>query len=715
MPRRTLLTLVLILGLGQRAAALAPHELLLAVNQNSPRSLELANRYAALRGLPPENIVYFDLPASVLAPAAEISSNDFARCIWQPLDAALRERNLLGRILGVAYSCDFPVRVGATPALSLPGATFVRGHFPDPGVVATGLYASVFFAGPARPESAGAPSHSLSWFRDAVPPPRLLPLPAMLLGHAGARGLEPAEIFQIMEKTGRPFAQPWTGAFLLHTNSDLRSRMRDWQFRAVRDELAALGAPAFITNAPPAAGTPVLGFMTGAAWPAPPRASFAPGAYADHCTSFAAHFDGSDQKKLTLWLLGGASLSAGTVVEPFSVWTKFPHARFFAHQVRGCSALECFALSVRCPLQLLPVGDPLAAPGAPPLSARLVLQVAGPRFSALLQLSGAPTNPAVHYAFFLDGRELGRNATRPGIALDGTRLPEGHHRLRGVATCGDTIRFCAEAGEGFVWNPSGKMPALFGVVRGARISAATPLQLQITAPITAGYVGVTQGARLLARGAARTLTLDPARLGAGPVELQPVAWFSDGTVSRGEPVAFEILPTAPSPEPAGFQAVGKFSAVVPTLGSLEQTPAGTLAFSTTNGCAVAAAPVGTVQELAVTLTPAAAALEAGARAGLAFNIRDEKNFDFFGLIGETSGWTLAQVRGGTFGVVAARGWPVRAGKEYRLGLRAGTNGVECLVNREKLLESADVKLDAAPLGIGVSGAGAMFGGLQFKP
>ncbi len=715
MHRSLFLAFLLALGLAQRAAALAPHELLLAVNQNSPRSLELANRYAALRGVPPENIVYLDLPASVLAPAAEISSNDFARLIWQPLDDALRGRNLLGRILGVAYSCDFPVRITATPALSLTGATFVRGRFPEPGLVATGLLVSAFFAGPARPDGAVAPSRSLGWFRDAVPPPRLLPLPAMLLGHAGARGLEPDELFRTLVRAGQPFAQPWQGAFVLHTSDDLRSRMRDWQFSAARDELAALGAPALVTNAPPAAGAAVLGFMTGAAWPAPPQGAFAPGAYADHCTSFAAHFDGSDQAKLTLWLRAGAACSAGTVVEPYSIWMKFPNARFFAHQVRGCAALECFAQSVRCPLQLLPVGDPLAAPGATPFSTQLALRSEGPRFSALLQLSGVPTNTAARYSFFLDGREIVHNAERSGVTFDAARLSEGHHRLVGVATCGDTLRNCAQAGTGFVWNANGKMPVLYGITAGARVDAAAPLQLQITAPIAAGDVGLVQGARLLARGPARTITLDPARLGAGPVELQPIAWFLDGTTSRGVPVAFDSVPAAPPPEPAGFQAVEEFSAAFPTLGKLEKQTAGALAFSTTNACAIAAAPAAAVRELAVTLTPAGSSLSSGARAGLAFNIRDEKNFDFFGLGGETSGWTLAQVRGGTFAIVAERGRPIRAGQGYRLGVRAGTNGIECLVNREPLFSHARVQLEKAPFGLGVSGAGASFGGLRFWP
>ena len=698
-----------------RIFALAPHELLLAVNQNSPRSLELANRYAALRAVPPENIVYLDLPASVLAPAAEISTNDFARLIWQPLEMALHERNLLGRVLGMAYSCDFPVRVSGSPALSLTGATFVRGRLPDPGLVATGLYASAFFAGPSRPDGATAPSRSLGWFRAAAPPMRLLPLPAMLLAHTGSRGLEPEEVFQSLEKGALPVSNPWkNGAFLLHTNSDLRSKMRDWQFADAAAELVSLGVQAFVTNAPPTASAPVLGFMTGSANPTPPVCAFAPFAYADHCTSFAGRFDGSDQIKLTAWLRGGAALSSGTIVEPYSIWTKFPNARFFAHQVRGCSALECFALSVRCPLQLLPVGDPLAAPGAPQFSARLVMRTEGPRFAAMLKLSGAPTNSAARYSFFLDGREVERNSPRPGIQFELAKLPDGYHRLVGVATLGDSIRFTAQAGDGLVVNTGGKIPALFGVAAGARIAGDMPLKLQITAPLLAREVGVLQGERLLVRGTERTITLDPARLGAGPGELQAIAWYAEGPASRGAPVVFEILRVVPPPEPVGFQGLENFSTNFPGLGKREQNSSGTFAFSTTNDYAIAAVPAA-AREIAVTLQPTAASLTRAARAGLAFNVLDEKHFDFFGLVGETSGWTLAQVREGKFTIIAARGRPVCPGQSYRLGLRAGTNGVECLVNRELLFGSDKLKLEKAPLGLGVSGAGATFSGLALLP
>ena len=709
--------LLLLLGWLPRAAALAPHELLLAVNQQSPRSLELANRYLALRGLPPENVVYLDVSPA----ASEISTNDFLRQIWQPLEAALRERRLPGRILGLAYSCDFPTRVSGAPALSLTGATFGRGALPPPGLVSTGLYASAFFAGPSRADGASAPSRSLGWFRDAAPPAKLLPLPAMLLAHTGARGLEPDEAFQCLEKAALPVSNPWkNGAFLLHTNSDLRSKMRGWQFADAAAELVSLGAQAFITNAPPAAGANVLGFMTGAAHPAPPVCAFASGAYADHCTSFAGRFDGSDQIKLTAWLRGGAAASSGTVVEPYSIWTKFPNARYFAHQVRGCSALECFALSVRCPFQLLPVGDPLAAPGAPPLAARLVMRAEGPRLTALLKLSGAATNATPRYSFFIDGREVEHLSAKPGIQFELAKLPDGYHRLLGVATIGDSIRFTAQAGDGVVVNTGGNMPALSGVAAGARVAGDAALNLRITAPATAREVGLVQNERLLARGPERNLTLDPARLGAGPVEVQAIAWYAEGPPSRGEPVAFEILRVAPPPEPSGavqrslgaggFQGLENFPTNFPSLGKLELTAlAGAVVFSTTNDGALIAAPAA-ARELAVTLTPANASLTKAARAGLVFHVRDEKHFDFFGLIGEASAWTLAQVRDGKFATLAARGWPVRQGQDYRLGLRAGTNGVECLVNCELLFGSDKVKLEAGPVGVGVSGAGATFAG-----
>lgn len=693
------------------ATALAPNELLLAVNQNSPRSLELANRYRALRGLPPENIVYLDVPDSVLAPAAEISPADFTRYIWQPLDTALRERGLLGRILAVAYSADFPVRITTAPPVSLTGLTFTRNQRPPSGAITTGTVASAFFAGPDHPGGSYSASHSLDWFRDAAPQ-RLPPLPAMLLAHTGARGLELDEVFQTLEKASAHVSKPWNGAFYFVTSDDLRSRMRAWQFAAAQTELAALGATALITNAPPAPNAPTLGLLSGTAWPAPPHEAFAPGAYADHCTSFGALFHTADQTKLTLWLRGGATLTSGTVSEPYSLWTKFPNARFFAHQIRGCSAIECLALSTLCPMQLLPVGDPLAAPYAPPLAARLTLRADGPRLAALLAVANLPANASPRYSFFLNGRCLARAAERPGVVFTATELPDGYYRLAGVVTAGENVRYSAHASESFLLNRHGRSPTLTGPQPNARVDGSTPWRLHLTAPAEAKEVGVFQGERQLTRGAARDLTLDPAQLGAGPVELQAGAWYADGMVVRGAPLNFEIARAVPAAEPRGFQTLELSDADFPNLGKLAGQSNRFMTCSTTNDYALWGGSV-TAREIAVTLTNAS--LTHAARAGWAFDIRDGKNFYFFGLVGETSGWTLAQVRAGNFRVRAARGWPVRPDAAYRLGVRAGANGVECLVNREVVCRDAAVKLEAQPLGVVVSGAGAIFASPAYLP
>ena len=690
------LAFMLMLGLVgiHRAAALTPHELLLVVNQNSPHSLELANRYIQLRGLPPENILYLALPESVLAPAAEISPDDFTRHIWQPLEQALRERGLTRRILAVAYSADFPVRVTTAPPTSLTGLTFVRNEIPPSGLITTGSFQSVFFTGPTRPAGPMAGSRSLGWFQDAAPQ-RLLPLPAMLLGHAGARGLEVDEIFQTLKKTTAPLSQPWNGVVVFQTNDDIRSHMRAWQFAQAQTELATLGVPALITNTPPPPATPVFGWMCGTAWPAPPPLAFAPGAYADHCTSFGARFHSADQAKLTLWLRAGAALTAGTVSEPYSVWTKFPNARFFAHQVRGCSAVECFALSVRCPLQLLAVGDPLAAPFAPPLTARMAIKAEHRGLAVLVQPDGAPTGTVMRYSFFLNGRCIERDSPRPGVLFDTAKLSDGAYHIMAVATMGDAVRFSAQADGGFMLNRQHRVPLLDGLKPSDRLAGDTPLRVKIVAPAEAREVGLFQGERMLVRGTAHDITLEPARLGSGPVELQAVAWYADGAMIRGTPVAVEITRPVPPPEPPGFHILNIFAAEGTTC-------------STTNAYAIWTVATAKPQALAVALTPSTGSLTLAARAGLVFNVRDEQNFDFFGLVGETCGWTLATVRDGNFSVLAARGRPVQPGITYRLGVRTGDYGVEGLVNQEVLLCSDKIKLETEPVGIGVSGAGATF-------
>jgi len=168
------------------AGALGPHELLLLVNDASPLSMEIANRYADSRRIPPENRVRVTLPDSVRSAEATISPEDARRLIIEPAEAAIAARGLAGRVRAWAYSADFPVRVDTTPPMSLHGFTLVRGEAPESGVITTGLYASALFRGPVHPGGPSGPSMTFETLGDALGP--RMPTPSMSLAWCGARG-----------------------------------------------------------------------------------------------------------------------------------------------------------------------------------------------------------------------------------------------------------------------------------------------------------------------------------------------------------------------------------------------------------------------------------------------------------------------------------------------------------------------------------------------
>jgi len=361
---------LLILPAGGRAQS--PSEVLLLANGQSPESLFVAREYARLRNIPKENLVQLDLPVSVLEPEAQISPEDFMRFIWEPAQAAIRERGLESKILAWVYSVDFPVRVTTDPPMSLMGMTFVRGHVPAPDVISKGAIISPFFAGPDKADGPCAEGQPLSWFRDILKD--RMPLPSMMLGFTGSRGTDVEQVLQCLRTGVASDGTRPTGTVFFVTSDDVRSRCRAWQYPAAAAELQSLGVGARITDQFSNDERSILGFMMGGASVNPIYGgdAYLPGCMAEHLTSAAAIFHLSDQTKLSAWFFGGATASAGTVTEPMAIWTKFPSARFYVHQARGFSILESFYLSIRCPLQILLVGDPMARPFADKPPARPV-------------------------------------------------------------------------------------------------------------------------------------------------------------------------------------------------------------------------------------------------------------------------------------------------------------------------------------------------------
>lgn len=97
-------------------------------------------------------------------------------------------------------------------------------------------------------------------------------------------------------------------------------------------------------------------------------AQWAPGALADHLTSFGGQLiDGFGQMSVLEWLESGATASYGTVSEPCNHLQKFPHPQVvLLHYLQGATALEAYWKSVAWPGQGVFVGEPLAAPFAHP-------------------------------------------------------------------------------------------------------------------------------------------------------------------------------------------------------------------------------------------------------------------------------------------------------------------------------------------------------------
>ncbi|MDA0578346.1 MAG: TIGR03790 family protein [Verrucomicrobia bacterium] len=410
--------------------ALGPHEVLLLINAQSADSIEVGKAYAAMRQIPDENVVRLAVPADVLANET-LSADEFARLIWNPATRESRSRGIDGHILAWVYSVDFPTRIDTHPSISLLGLTFLRNQLPVPGEVEAGQYASPLFAGvmgardkPAMPQTFDAYAEWLG---------RDLPLPAMMLGYTRPpHGNSVATVLACLQRGLEAEGTAPQGDIYFVQTGDIRSTCRSWQQGGAADDLARLGVRAFLTNAEPSRVRGILGLQIGAANVHPDRNTYLPGCMAEHLTSAGAVLDSSDQTKITEWIAAGVTATAGTITEPYAIWSKFPSAHFHYFYASGCTMIESFYQSIRCPLQLLILGDPLAAPWKP----RDSLTVAG-----LEQIGGnehVELGPHAHshsgfdyrtFRYYLDGRQMHEGRR---FSVDPDAIGAGTHTLRVV-------------------------------------------------------------------------------------------------------------------------------------------------------------------------------------------------------------------------------------------------------------------------------------------
>ncbi len=427
--KQLLLCMVLLLAFAAQGAALGPHELLVVANAESPDSVRIAQTYLHLRGIPEQNYVEVSIPIPETGVPRSFSHKAFTRRIWEPVNRVIAQRGLEDQILAWAYSVDFPVAINTQPRVSLQGITFMRNVLPDASGINRGSYESPLFAGPdsLKGDAFGSQSFDLyaEWLREDMP------LPSMMLGVTGERGNTVDEILECLRRGVRAdYTAPVGTVYFVYTD-DIRSRCREWQYVPTGTELQAMGIRFQRATRLPQDKPDVIGLQIGEADVQTDRNFYLPGAMAEHLTSLAGVFDSPQQTKVSAWIRSGATASAGTVTEPFSIWSKFPHARFYVHYAYGCTLIESFYQSIRCPLQILLVGEPLAAPWAG--TTRLKIEGIEPG-----EVSGYITATAScddrhrygKYTFLLNGKVVHRGER---LALDTRNLRNGLHTLRVVA------------------------------------------------------------------------------------------------------------------------------------------------------------------------------------------------------------------------------------------------------------------------------------------
>lgn len=739
----------------QPARALGPHEVAVIVNRNSPRSLEVANHFIHLRRIPDQNVVYVALPARVLEPEARLSAGEFTQTIWEPVVRTLRERNLQDHIIAWAYSADFPVGIEADQLLSLTGATLLRNQAPDAEQVRLGRYASMLFAGPGQTSDRKAPSRSLEQFTIALG--TNMPLPSMLLGHAGSRGETVAAIIDRLRLTARADGTAPRGEVAFVLSDDVRSTCRAWQYSPVVEELRQLGVSATISSNLPPPSRRLIGLLQGAQQP-PVREirGLEAGSMAEHLTSFAADFQSPGQTKLTEWLRAGAAGSAGTVAEPMAIWTKFPHARFFTHYASGCTMLESFYQSLASPLQLLLVGDPLARPWAKPPGVTLVdLAESGGPVTGIVEFMAStwasPFERTPNTLFLVDGRSYLPSGNQPTLPLDTRLLGDGYHEIRAVAYTQDAVRHQGFDQRGFISRNHGQGIALSDIAEKEEIDLHHARTLTVKAEGAPVEIGLVSRGRIIDRRAWQepgVVELRPDMLGAGPNRIQAAAWYaSNAPPVLGPPVGIvvERLNRAPriasvtltnrgdlitavasvddpdgdpvqtdwlqalAASPAGWQVSG---------GSLEEDGAGYF-LHTTGQLAVAVALSSAASDRTEILAEMQInedgdALD-GHVSGLIYAYRDPDNFSFFGWQAYCSAWMLGYYQDGKLHRHAARGTRLQPGSSHRLGVARDDRGtIRASVDDVVVLQLEDAAWEG-PAGVLARASGLRFGAPLVAP
>ncbi len=544
-----LLSIACAMATGSARAGGGPEGVFLVVNPTSAESLAVANAFARLRGVPPINV--FMLPWTGGDESTTIGR--FRTEILAPILRAIDSRRLATQIDAVVYSSGFPWRIDY--ADELPAGLRANDTFPSGSLTGmTMLSAAVQSGTPAwldpesndyyRPlDASGVPATTAGfrgWYGwgsqgELLEAGGSRYLLATVLGVTAGRGNSVAEITAYLRSAAAADGTKPKGTIYFVTNTDVRTTTRSGVFPATVKALNALGVQAEIVNGTlPVRKRDVAGLMTGTPtfdWKAS-GSTILPGAICENLTSFGGIFTPSTgQTPLSEFLRAGAAGSSGTVIEPFSLQAKFPHAAIQVHYARGASLAEAFYQSVHAPYQLLVVGDPLCQPWASIPQVEVVnaadsaVLESGARVSGKLDLEPRATVPgggtADRFELFVDGVRVAQAGLGERLTLDTTVMADGHHELRVVAIAATPVETQGRRVVDVMVANHDDGRALKLVVEPKRVDRSGTLRIAVNGTGIEGAVVFAMG-RVLGRtnSAQESIEVPAEVLGLGPVTIR---------------------------------------------------------------------------------------------------------------------------------------------------------------------------------------------------
>lgn len=543
-----------------------PENVFLVVNGRGAGSMEVANHYIDLRQIPPTNVYYTSWPGPT---GNSIDGLQFRDRLLKPILSEIGVRGLADQIDYIVYSSDFPWQVdfnkafaGVTlprpnrPILSLTSATYLHEFLATPDARLVDLANNNYCPPPGMVTLTRGFRSSYGWLPGGarVSQGGVRYMLCTALGFSTPSGNTTKEMIWYLERSAKADGTRAAGTFYFMQNKDVRSIVRQDTYRAAVGELQAMGRRAVILpGVVPDNKLDVAGLTTGSpnVRLAASQSRLLPGALVDNLTSAGGQLyklpNPQAQTRISEFLRLGAAGASGTVVEPFAIPAKFPRATLHVHYASGASMAEAFYQSVAGPFQLLIVGDPLCQPWATIPKVSVAGLPPGGFVSEPVKLmpsvasAGAVATgiaPQANFELFVDGIRKAKCGAGETLTLDPSGLGDGYHEIRVVAIDASPVETQGRWVAG-VMVKLGR-DAVQAAPDGGTEIAGPQVRLTVTTTVNRP-IALFHNEREVARtrNGSGVVTIDAAKLGKGPIQIQARAVGEPPLRSR--PVRLTIL------------------------------------------------------------------------------------------------------------------------------------------------------------------------------